>query len=395
MQDRPAFTKKPGGERDTGACGISALFNMDLKPVGGKNVMDMICVMRERENGQGAGFSAYGIFPKHKDEYCLQLILEDLPDCGPTKERVEEFLKEHADIVKDERVSTKKNVFRDRPDIWRFFVNPNGKHGDSPDDQMKDIMMCINDSVAGAFCMSGGKDMAVFKGVGWSSEIAEFYKIEDLKAYMWSFHSRFPTNTPGWWGGAHPFSILGHSIVHNGEITSYGTNVGYLKELGYLCRLMTDTEPLIYIFDYIVRKSGYPPEIALQMATMAMAPPYWRDIDRMPPLLKKWAKSIRIIHRWALANGPFSIVITTDYPEPTMIGHSDRKKLRPLIAALSEDKSTFYLSSELNSIHEIDDTRNYWQPDPGMPVIATKDGLLQKGAGEDLKSFALRLGEKK
>ncbi|MEE8402994.1 MAG: hypothetical protein V3R93_04490 [Candidatus Hydrothermarchaeaceae archaeon] len=391
MQVRPAFTEGPRAGRDTGACGISALFNMDLKPVAGKKIMDMICNMRERENGQGAGFAAYGIFPKHKTQYCLQLILEDIPERSSTKERVEEFLKEHTDIVKDERVSTKNGVFRDYPDIWRFFVNPNGKNGDSPDDQMKDIMMCINDSIEGAFCMSGGKDMAVFKGVGWSSEIAEFYKVTDLKAYMWSFHSRFPTNTPGWWGGAHPFSILGHAIVHNGEITSYGTNVEYLKELGYVCRLMTDTEPLIYIFDYIVRKSGYPPEIALQIATMAMSPPYWRDIDRMPPVLKKWATSIRIIHRWALANGPFSIVITTDHPKPMMIGHSDRKKLRPLIAALSEDESTFYLSSELNSIHEIDDTRDYWQPDPGRPVIATTEGLIQRGAEEDLQNFAKRL----
>lgn len=391
MRVRPVFTEGPRLGRDTGACGISALFNMDLKPVGGKKIMDMICNMRERENGQGAGFAAYGIFPKQKDQYCLQLILEDIPERSSTKERVEEFLKKHTDIVKDERVSTKNGVFRDYPDIWRFFVNPNGKNGDSPDDQMKDIMMCINDSIEGAFCMSGGKDMAVFKGVGWSSEIAEFYKVTDLKAYMWSFHSRFPTNTPGWWGGAHPFSILGHAIVHNGEITSYGTNVEYLKELGYVCRLMTDTEPLIYIFDYIVRKSGYPPEIALQIATMALSPPYWRDIDRMPPVLKKWATSIRIIHRWALANGPFSIVITTDHPRPMMIGHSDRKKLRPLIAALSEDESTFYLSSELNSIHEIDDTRDYWQPDPGRPVIATTEGLIQRGEETDLQNFAKRL----
>lgn len=388
MEVRPAFTTRPSGGRDIGACGISALFNMDQRPIEGKKIMDMICIMRERENGQGAGFAAYGIFPKHTDEYCLQLILEDLPECSPTKERVEEFLKDHADIVKDERVPTKKGVFRDYPDIWRFFVNPNGKNGDSPDDQVKDIMMCINDSINGAFCMSGGKNMAVFKGVGWSNEIAEFYKITDLKAYMWSFHSRFPTNTPGWWGGAHPFSILGHAVVHNGEITSYGTNVEYLKELGYTCRLMTDTEPLIYIFDHIVRKSGYPQGIALQIATMAMSPPYWRDIDRMPPVLKKWAMSIRITHRWALANGPFSIVITTDHPKPIMMGHSDRKKLRPLIAALSEDKSTFYLSSELNSIHEIDDTRDYWQPDPGRPVIATTDGLIQRGTEEDLKNFA-------
>ncbi|MBU2559963.1 hypothetical protein KKA03_03620 [archaeon] len=388
MQISPKFTGLPSGGKDISACGISALFNMDQKPVAGKNIMEMICSMRERENGQGAGFAAYGIFPKYKDQYCLQLIIEDIPERVPTKERVEEFLLKHTEIVKGERVPTKNGVFKESPDIWRFFVNPNSNNGDSPDDQTKDIMMMINERIDGAFCMSGGKNMAVFKGVGWSSQIADFYNITDLNAYMWSFHSRFPTNTPGWWGGAHPFSILNHAIVHNGEITSYGTNVEYLKELGYVCKLMTDTEPLIYMFDYIVRKSGYPPELATQIATMAMSPPYWRDIERMPPVLKKWATSIRQTHRWALANGPFSIVITTDYPKPTMIGHSDRKKLRPLIAALSDDQSTFYLSSELNSIHEIDDTMDYWQPDPGMPVVATTDGLIQRGTQSDLEKFA-------
>jgi glutamate synthase domain-containing protein 1 len=382
------FTKRSNyAFRDSGACGITALFNLDLEPVSGEKIKDMICVMRERENGQGAGFSVYGLFPEYQDQYCIQLILEDIPERPPAKERVEDFLSSCTDIVKEEKVPVDSNVFREYPLVWRFFVEPKCVSGEE-DDMMKNIMMYINDRIDGAFCMSGGKNMAVFKGVGWSDEIAKFYRIEDLKGYMWSFHSRFPTNTPGWWGGAHPFSILGHAVIHNGEITSYGTNVEYLRELGYTCTLMTDTEPLIYIFDYIVRKSGYPYKIALQTATMAMAPPYWRDIDRMDPILKKWVASIRITHRWAMANGPFSIVLTTNMPRPTMIGHSDRKKLRPLIAALSEDEKTFYLASELNAIHEVDNTSNYWQPDPGRPVIATEDGVMLKGSDRDIYKFA-------
>jgi len=47
--------------------------------------------------------------------------------------------------------------------------------------------------------------------------------------------------------------------------------------------MLTDTEVLAYIFDYIVRKCSYPPAIAQRIATTAMAPPYWEDIDRMPP----------------------------------------------------------------------------------------------------------------
>lgn len=378
-----SFTEPPL-MREHDACGIASLFNLDRKPISGERITKMIGVMKERENGLGGGFAAYGLFPKFREQYCLQLILDNFE----AKERVEEFLKDYTDIIKEERVQVKKGVISKYPLIWRFFVDP--RDNENSDDVLKDIMMHINCSIKGAFCLSGGRDMAVFKGNGWAAEIAEFYRIEKIRAYMWSAHSRFPTNTPGWWGGAHPFSILGHAVVHNGEITSYGTNVQYLRELGYECKLMTDTEVLAYIFDFLVRKSGYPQKIVHRIASLALAPPYWRDVDRMPPELRKWATAIRITHRRAMANGPFSIIITTDYPKPTMIGHSDRKKLRPLIAAVSEDGNTFYLSSELSSIHTVDPTQNFWQPDPGKPVIASLDEPIIKGTKGPLEGISIK-----
>ncbi len=382
-----SFTK-PLWRVDNSACGIAGFFNMDGKVVSGRKIKEMITVMLNRENGLGAGFAVYGLFPKYKEYYCIQLIIEEIEGLDPTKERVEEFLKKHVEIEKCERVEVNRNVFKKYPEIYRFFVEVKNKTREEADDVIKDVALGINRKVEGAFCMSSGKNMAVFKGNGWSYEIAEFYRIEKIKGYMWSAHSRFPTNTPGWWGGAHPFSILGHAIVHNGEITSYGTNVEYLKELGYTCDLYTDTEVLAYLFDFFVRKSGYPAEISQQIACWALSPPYWRDIERMPPNLKKWATAIRITHRRGMANGPFSIIITTDYPRLTMIGHSDRKKLRPLIAAVSEDGSTFYLASELNAIHEVDDTHNYWQPDPGSAVIANESGVVKYGLERDLEKLA-------
>lgn len=377
-----SFTKLPE-MREHAACGIAGIFNLDKKIVSGEDIGRMMATMEERENGLGAGYAAYGLFPKLKDYYCVQLILDN----DEAKTVVEEFLKSYTEIVKDERVIVKKGVLKEYPMVWRFFVSPKGK--DNPDDSMKEILMYINCSIKGAFCMSCGKDMAVFKGNGWATEIADFYQIKDIKAYMWSAHSRFPTNTPGWWGGAHPFSLLGHAVVHNGEITSYGTNVNYLKEFGYECKMLTDTEVLAYIFDFIVRKCGYPQKIATRIATMALTPPYWKDIDRMTPAMKKWATEIRLVHAKAMANGPFSIIITTDMPKPTMIGHSDRKKLRPLIAAVSEDQKTFYLASELNSIHEVDKTQNFWQPDPGKPVIASIDEPLITGTKDPLEGLEL------
>ncbi|MFH1402699.1 MAG: glutamine amidotransferase family protein [Candidatus Altiarchaeota archaeon] len=369
------------------ACGIAALLNMDGKPVPGKQVADMIRLQKERENGLGAGFAAYGIFPKHEDDYCIQVLLEEVPGTEPTRNRVEEYLNEATYVAHDEEVPTQEtDGIVNPPQVWRFFVNT--KRPD-PDEHIKEVVMHINANIDGAFCMSSGKNMGVFKGNGWAADIAEFYKIDDMKAYMWSAHSRFPTNTPGWWGGAHPFNLLGTSVVHNGEITSYGTNVNYLEERGYKCMLRTDTEVLAYIFDYIVRCSGYPKTIAHQIATTAMAPPYWRDINNMDTKRRRWMTHIRQTYKSALANGPFSIVVTTDNPEPTMIVHTDRKKLRPLIAAYEEGRNMFYAASELSSIRTATDTRDYWQPNPGVPVIASLKGIKSRGQGAPLDEVSL------
>ena len=35
-----------------------------------------------------------------------------------------------------------------------------------------------------------------------------FYRLDEYEAHTWLGHDRFPTNTPGWWGGAHPFTLL-------------------------------------------------------------------------------------------------------------------------------------------------------------------------------------------
>jgi glutamate synthase domain-containing protein 1 len=98
-----------------------------------------------------------------------------------------------------------------------------------------------------------GKDMGVFKGVGFPEDVAEFFCLEDYQGYLWSCHSRFPTNTPGWWGGAHPFNILDWTVVHNGELSSYGINRRYLEMYGYKCTMQTDTEVLTAV-DLLMRR---------------------------------------------------------------------------------------------------------------------------------------------
>ena len=100
-----------------------------------------------------------------------------------------------------------------------------------------------------------------------------------MTGYLWTAHNRFPTNTPGWWGGAHPFGLLDWTVVHNGEISSYGTNRRYLEMQGYHCTMFTDTEVMAYAADFLMRRHNLPVEVAAKV----MAPPLWVEIERMAP----------------------------------------------------------------------------------------------------------------
>ncbi len=132
-------------------------------------------------------------------------------------------------------------------------------------------MKKVNTSIPGALIYSTGKNIGIFKAAGWAEEVADFYRIQDYEGYIWLSHNRYPpTNTAGWWGGgAHPFNLLDWSVVHNGEITSYGTNKRYLESFGYVCTMHTDTEVVAYLTDLLQRRHKLPAELAFK----ALAPP--------------------------------------------------------------------------------------------------------------------------
>jgi glutamate synthase domain-containing protein 1 len=381
------------GSKDISACGIAGLININGKRETGSRVIDMITTMMDRENGLGAGYACYGLFPDLAEHYCVQLLLDD----EEAKQKVEEFFKSKSNIVADEEVFTRpvKGMGGPNPLIWRFFIEvPENAVAQTPqleteDDYMVDLVMHINEKIDGAFCMSSGKNMAVFKGNGWSYEIAEFYDLANrYEGYMWLSHSRFPTNTPGWWGGAHPFNILDWSLCHNGEITSYGTNKRYVEMWGYKCTLLTDSEVVTYMWDLLCRRHNLPK----LMASMALAPRYYHDINLMPDEIIKIAYALRMTYARAMINGPFSILVGTNRPNPSMIALTDRKKLRPMIAAQSEDENTVFAASEECAINRVGNVKEVWAPITGNPVIAQLyRGLVWKGTEKNLEGKILKV----
>ncbi|MFW6457609.1 MAG: class II glutamine amidotransferase, partial [Planctomycetota bacterium] len=231
------------------------------------------------------------------------------------------------------------------------------------EDVMVDLVMKLNTTIDGAFVFSSGKNMGIFKGLGYPEEIGEFYRLDEYDAYIWTAHGRFPTNTTGWWGGAHPFGLLDWSVVHNGEISSYGINRRYLDNFGYHCAFHTDTEVITYMFDLLMRKHG----LSVENACTALAPPFWDQIDRMPDSKAGMIRTIRTVYGGALLNGPFSVLVGHN---EGMIGFNDRIKLRPMVAARKDDK--LFIASEEAAIRVIcQKPDRLWRPDGGEPVIGT------------------------
>lgn len=370
-------------QKDISGCGLSGLINRDGKRVSGEAIVRSIATQHDRGNGLGGGFAAYGIYPEYKDLYALHIMCDN----RYSLEQAESFLKEKVFIAHQERIPTRPSAkIMNVPILNRYFVKPR-LDGDGPvqdvcageDDLIVGIVMKINLDIPGAYVFSSGRNMGAFKGVGFPEDIAEFYRLDEYEGYIWTAHNRFPTNTPGWWGGAHPFTILDWSIVHNGEISSYGINKRYLEMFGYHCTLLTDTEVVAYLLDLLIRRHHLP----IGTACLALAPPFWDEIERMEEEKKKLCRAIRMVYGSALLNGPFAILFAFS---GGLVGLNDRIKLRPLVAAVKGE--TVFMASEESAIREIcSDPERVWAPKAGDPVIVEMNpGVIESGPAAGVRT---------
>ncbi len=342
------------------ACSIFGVMDTSGRGFSGEGIVRAIANMHERGNGLGGGFAVYGLYPEYADCYAFHIMYVSQQGRGET----EAFLKARFDTVYAEEVPTRAiPAITDPPLVWRYFLGV-GRHKQeeqSEDDYVVEMVMEINTGIPGAFVFSSGKDMAVFKGVGYPEEIADYFCLERYEGYLWTAHGRFPTNTPGWWGGAHPFCLLDWTVVHNGEISSYGINQRYLEQFGYHCTMQTDTEVVAYAVDLLIRKHGLPVEIAARV----LAPPFWADIERCLPEERRLFQTLRQVYGSLLLNGPFTVILAH---HGEMIGLTDRIRLRPLV--VGEKGDMLYLSSEESAIRLIcRDLDRAWIPMGGEPVV--------------------------
>lgn len=360
-----------GQIRIPSGCAIAAVISKEGNRLSGEPITRAMIPMHDRSNGLGGGFAGYGIYPEYKHFYAFHIFFDE----RATRKSCEAFLKERFEIVQSEILPTRKiPSITDEPIIWRYFVDPLKSVLTSMQLDEKEFVartvMKINTEMKGAYVFSSGQNMGTFKAVGFPEDVGVFYKLEEYEGYSWTAHGRYPTNTPGWWGGAHPFTLLDYSVVHNGEISSYDANRRFMEMFGYKCTLQTDTEVITYIMDYLIRVQG----LTLGEAASVIAAPFWSTIaDKTDPEERDKHKYLRTLFPSLLITGPFSIVFGFT---GGLMALNDRLKLRSMVVGEKEDR--VYIASEEAAIRVMEpDAENIWAPAGGEPVIVrVKEGAF-------------------
>ncbi len=361
--------RKEGEVRIPAGCAIAAVISKEGNRMTGEKIIDAMRPMHDRSNGLGGGFAAYGIYPQYRDFYAFHLFFDN----RTVRKECESFLKERFEIVHSERIPTRQTpAITDEPKIWRYFAAPlqsavAAMQVDEKEYVMRAVMQ-INTQLPGCYIFSSGKNMGCFKAVGYPEDVGAFYRLEEYEGYCWTAHGRYPTNTPGWWGGAHPFSLLDYSVVHNGEISSYDANRRFMEMFGYKCTLQTDTEVITYILDYLTRRQG----LTLKEAAAVIAAPFWSTIEAKDDAKEReTAAFLRKVFPSLLVTGPFSIVLGFS---GGLMALNDRLKLRSMVVGEQDDK--VFIASEEAAIRVMaPDVPRVWSPAGGEAVIVkVKEG---------------------
>ena len=157
-------------------------------------------------------------------------------------------------------------------------------------------------------------------------------------------------------------------MVHNGEISSYDANRRFIEMYGYNCSLLTDTEVITYIIDFLVRRKG----LTLEEAAGVIAAPFWSTIEQMPEAQRERLAYLRETFASLLITGPFSILLGFT---GGMMALNDRLKLRSMVFA--EKGEAVYFASEECAIRVMEpDVETLWAPRGGQAVVVRlNDGV--------------------
>ncbi len=400
---------------DEGGCGVVGL--AATVPVRGHHILCPVEQMHNRGNGKGGGVAAVGLVPEQmrvpakvlQTHYLLQIAYLD----EAAREEVEaEFVRPHFKVHTAYAVESLEDpaaIGLDvrPPAVWRYFVRVKPAAlrafvkerglGDLDPRKAEDEFVFQNTyrlnakhyaslGEKRAFVLSHGRNMLVFKIVGYAEQALRWYRLEDLRAHVWIGHQRYPTKGRVWHpGGAHPFIGLDEALVHNGDFANYHSVVEYLKQRNIHPLFLTDTEVSVLLFDLLKRVYGYPLEWVIE----AMAPTTERDFTMLGPERQNAYRMIQAVHIHGSPDGPwFFIIGRTDVEEGAfqLLGITDTSMLRPQVFALQEGEvSIGLIASEKQAIDAT--LQSLSQEDPRFLPVADKYWNARGGSHTDGGAF--------
>ena len=346
-----------------GGCGVIGF--CCTVPVPGKHIHEPSRQMHNRGNGKGGGIAAVGFIPEQ-----LGVTREILDDCymlhvayldPASRQHVEKkYIHPFFEIKKSSALDTVTDwksipgLEVKPPDVYRYFVRVKEKvlktfiaenrlekleSRDAEDEFVNQNSFKLNHEfyVAPpkqmAFVMSQGRNIMILKVVGYAEAITQYYKIDELCAYVWIAHQRYPTRGRVWHpGGAHPFTAMNMALVHNGDFANYHSVTEYLKQRNIYPQFITDTEVSALMFDLLSRIYKYPVEYIVE----ALAPTTELDFDRLPPEKQKIYRAIQTSHIHGSPDGPWFFIIARNLIMNNrfqLMGITDTAMLRPQVFA--------------------------------------------------------------
>jgi glutamate synthase domain-containing protein 1/glutamate synthase domain-containing protein 3 len=409
---------------EEGGCGVTG-FACTI-PVKGKFIHEPSVQMQNRGNGKGGGIAAVGLVPEEigvtreilDTHYLLQLALLD-ESVFPELER--QFILPHFDVAQSTRqahIADHRDVpgldvrppdvhryaLRVKPDVLSAFAEKNGLGDLAPRDLEDEFIWRssyrLNDTFYAslgdkrAFVLSHGRDLLVYKLVGFAEQNVEYYNLTDFRAHVWIAHQRYPTKGRVWHpGGAHPFVGLNEALVHNGDFANYHSVCEYLKQRNIRQQFLTDTEVSVQLFDLWDRVYRYPLEYIVE----ALAPTTELDFDSLPAEKQIIYRQIQATHIHASPDGPWFFIIARSRPdskEMQLLGITDTSMLRPQVFALS-DSGEVQIGLVCSEKQAIDATlRSLSREDPRFCPVADKYWNARGGSHTDGGAFMFTVGQK-
>ena len=353
-------------EAAEGGCGVTG-FACSI-PVAGKHIYAPSVQMHNRGNGKGGGIAAAGLVAERlgvsketlEEDYLLQIALLDPSAlCEIEKEFIDPVYEVHAggpvETVRDYRdvpgleirpPDVRRYFVRVKPDVLERFAEERTLKGASDRDIEDEVVyqnrFRLNVQFYASlgekrgFVLSHGRNMCIFKIVGYAEQAAQYYQLEGLEAHAWIAHQRYPTKGRVWHpGGAHPFCGMHEALVHNGDFANYFSVCEYLAQRNIKPLFLTDTEVSVQLFDLWNRVYKYPLEYIIE----ALAPTAESDFDHLPPEKQQIYRQVQGAHIHASPDGPWFFIIARNDPERDrlqLIGITDTAMLRPQVFALQD-----------------------------------------------------------